>query len=188
VEATQRDDSSGIPRENRGRGILTFAYKIPECQTSPSDFSTMGGLSHVYFAQTWFDRMIAHVIAGLPNEACGLFAGTGEQVETLYALTNADPTPQSYLVEPREHFQAFKDSREKGQELLGCFHSHVRSQAYPSMTDVRQAAYPDWAYVIVSLQEEVSVVRAFRIVDEQIREISILVKDISVEDTGSHVR
>ena len=53
-----------------------------------------------------------------------------------------------------------------GWTLGAIYHSHTRSPAYPSQTDVNLAFYPDALYLIVSLQDpEKPDVRAFRIVD-----------------------
>ena len=54
-------------------------------------------------------------------------------------------------------------------------HSHVRSPAYPSPTDVGLALYPDAIYLLVSLAEEEPALGAFRIVEGEIHRIEILV-------------
>lgn len=89
----------------------------------------------------------AHLTAGLPNEACGLLAGAG-QVEKIYCITNAHPTPSHYEMEPTELHAAILEMEEKRWDLLGIFHSHPNGPAIPSPTDVAQAYYPDSAYLI----------------------------------------
>jgi len=74
----------------------------------------------------------------------------------------------------------FKEMDARGLDLLGIYHSHTRSAAYPSRTDVAQAYYPDAAYVIVSLRDPDAArdavdVRAFRIRDGVIAEEELVV-------------
>jgi proteasome lid subunit RPN8/RPN11 len=58
-----------------------------------------------------------------------------------------------------------------GLDLVGIFHSHVATEAYPSRTDVELAAYPDAAYLILSLaDQDAPVLRAFSIRDGQVSE------------------
>ena len=55
-------------------------------------------------------------------------------------------------------------------EIVGVWHSHTHTDAYPSPTDVRQAVDPTWWYVIVSLRDDAPVLRAYLIVDGTITE------------------
>ena len=63
-----------------------------------------------------------------------------------------------------------------GLEVLGVFHSHTHSEAYPSPTDIAQAPDPTWHYVLVSLRDVPTVVRSYRIIDGVVSE----------EEVGSH--
>jgi proteasome lid subunit RPN8/RPN11 len=64
----------------------------------------------------------------------------------------------------------------RGWQVAAIYHSHTRSPAYPSQTDVNLAFYPDALYMIVSLQDlERPELRAFRIVDRQIDEVELAV-------------
>lgn len=123
------------------------------------------------------DAVFAHAVAGRPNEACGLLAGEAGRVETVYALTNVDASPASYLVDSHEQFETFREVEAQGLEIVGCFHSHVGSEAYPSHTDVSRAFYPEWVYAIVSLRGEEPVLRAFRIRDGEVTEVRVDVGD-----------
>jgi proteasome lid subunit RPN8/RPN11 len=66
--------------------------------------------------------------------------------------------------------------RETGQSLLGIYHSHPRTPAYPSPADVEMAFYPEAAYFIISLEPSVDL-RAFRIDRERIETVDIRVID-----------
>ena len=70
----------------------------------------------------------------------------------------------SYEAAPEDLFAAQRQMRERGEELLGIYHSHPRSaEPVPSETDVRQAYYPQAVYFIVGLAGPQPVIRAFRI-------------------------
>lgn len=112
------------------------------------------------------NHLLSHAREGYPNEVCGLMAGKDGTVSRIFRTTNIDKSSISYMMEPSEQFRAFKEMRAEGLELLGIYHSHPTSQAYPSQTDVRLAFYPDVAYLIASLQNpDKPVIKGFRIVD-----------------------
>jgi len=86
-------------------------------------------------------------------------------------MTNLDASPVSYRLDPKEQLRVFDEMDEEGVELLGIFHTHTHSEAYPSDTDTRLAFYPDAAYLVMSLSDrEAPVLRAFRIVEGEIAE------------------
>ena len=115
--------------------------------------------------------MIQHAQQGLPNEACGILAGAEDAASVLYSMKNTDQSPVSYLMDPKEQFQIMKKMRSRGEKMLGIYHSHVASQAYPSAKDISFASYPEVHYVIVSLAgRERPTARAFRIEEGKVRE------------------
>jgi [CysO sulfur-carrier protein]-S-L-cysteine hydrolase len=121
--------------------------------------------------QRYLDEMIAHARADAPNECCGVLLGRDDRIEQLRRCTNAEHSPFRYSVDPRELLAIDREAREKGWELMSIYHSHTHTEAYPSPTDVRLAAYPDAVYILVSLQNpDQAVVRAFHIHDGAITE------------------
>lgn len=125
-----------------------------------------------------YDEMIAHAKAGYPNEACGILAGSLSkgQASHFYAMNNLDESSISYFMDPKEQLKVFKQIRETQSEMIGIFHSHVASEAYPSQKDVRLAFYPEVSYLIVSLSDmNQPVLRSFKIRDEKITEEEISV-------------
>ncbi len=74
-------------------------------------------------------------------------------------------------MDPKEQLQAEKQMRQRGQRMVGIYHSHTASDAYPSSVDVRLAISPDISYVLVSLKDRARpVVRSFRIDGAEITE------------------
>ena len=115
-----------------------------------------------------YDKMLKHCKDGLPNESCGLLAGTVEgEVKTvtkIYLLTNIDASNEHFSMDPKEQFAALKDARANGVEMIGNFHSHPESPSRPSEEDKRLAYDPSIEYLILSLQEaDNPVLKAFGI-------------------------
>jgi [CysO sulfur-carrier protein]-S-L-cysteine hydrolase len=122
------------------------------------------------------DELIAHARDELPNECCGIIAAQEGHAVKLFRATNAQASPVRYGLDPREQYRIMMEIDERGWTLGAIYHSHTRSLAYPSQTDVNLAFYPDALYLIVSLQDaERPDLRAFRIVDERIDEVELAV-------------
>jgi proteasome lid subunit RPN8/RPN11 len=114
--------------------------------------------------------ILAHAANCAPNECCGLLAAdTTGGIRFAYPLTNADPSPVSYTVDPEEHFGALRHAEAQGWEIAGVFHSHPRGPATPSMMDVRTALEPDWIYLVAAPGE----IRGFRIAGGNVVEVEL---------------
>jgi proteasome lid subunit RPN8/RPN11 len=123
-------------------------------------------------------RMLGHCYDGLPLEACGLIGGvpaTGEAV-VCYPTDNVAASARLYTVDPLQHLRADRDAEGKGLEIIGVFHSHTHTDAYPSPTDVSQAPDPTWHYVVVSLRDAEPVLRSYRIRDGKIAEEPVVLE------------
>ncbi len=121
--------------------------------------------------------MIAACLDAWPIEACGLIAGAppppeGDDatVEVHYPTENASRSSRVYSVAPRDLLRADRQAEEAGMVLVGVWHSHTHTDAWPSPTDVAQAPDPAWHYVLVSLRDSTPVVRSYRIRDDRIEE------------------
>jgi len=121
------------------------------------------------------DAMVATCVRALPNEGCGLLLGTSEGVvREVVSSPNVADSAKVYEVDSRVLLRAYRRAEEEGVEVIGVFHSHTHSDAFPSPTDVRQAPDPTWHYVIVSLRLAPSVLRSYRVRDEVITEEDVL--------------
>lgn len=120
------------------------------------------------------DELIAHARDDLPNECCGLVAADNGTAVKVFRAENSAASPLRYGLDPREQYRLMMEIEDNGWSLGAIYHSHTRSAAYPSQTDVNLAFYPDALYVIVSLEDDQSPdVKAFRIVDEKIDEVPL---------------
>lgn len=104
------------------------------------------------------DNIIEHAKSELPNEACGLIAGTvnGEdkEIKKVYYLTNIDHSNEHFSLDPKEQLAAIKDMRANGYKPLGNWHSHPESPSRPSEEDKRLAYDSSASYLILSLMEQ----------------------------------
>lgn len=129
--------------------------------------------------QPMIDEMVAHAREDLPNECCGLIGGSDENAQTLYRARNAFASPFSYRVDPGDQYRIIeKEMRDRGEELVAIYHSHTKSPAYPSQTDLNEAvSWPEQTYLIVSLADlEAPDVKAFWLKDAKIAEAELVVE------------
>jgi len=105
-------------------------------------------------SQQLIDEMVAHAREDVPNECCGMIGGRDGVAERVVRVKNAAASPLRYEMDPQGQFDALKAIEADGGELLGIYHSHTKSAAYPSQTDVNQGQnWPEQAYVIISLAD-----------------------------------
>jgi proteasome lid subunit RPN8/RPN11 len=117
------------------------------------------------------DAIIATCVRALPDEGCGLLLGTPDGTVTeVVPSENVAHSAKVYEIDSRVLLRIYRRSDDEGLTVLGVFHSHTHSDAYPSPTDVRQAPDPQWHYVLVSLRDVPTVVRSFRIDENTITE------------------
>lgn len=138
----------------------------------------------------FLEQIISQSKREAPNEACGILAGregkvdpstslrvNGEHsrtVEKVYEMTNRDKSPSTYFMDAKEQLKVMKEMRNLGLEMVGIYHSHVASAAYPSAHDVELAFYPDVAYLIISLKDRDNPdIRSFKIVEGKVTEEEI---------------
>ena len=127
-----------------------------------------------------WSAMIAHAYAGLPDEACGLLGGTDDDGTVFVACENADASSRTFSLGPDAWLKADRDIEGVGLSILGVVHSHTHTDAYPSPTDVAQAANPflgGWRWLLVSLKHAEPVVRSYVITGEVIDEEEIVLVD-----------
>jgi [CysO sulfur-carrier protein]-S-L-cysteine hydrolase len=118
-------------------------------------------------SQAQFDDVVAHAQADAPNECCGYMRLAEDRVDQVFRSQNLRDSPYGYEIDPKSLLAA-NDLDDDGFGVA-IYHSHPRSPAEPSQTDINLAHYPHWLYVIVSLAGEPSV-RAWRIADGKVEE------------------
>jgi len=126
-------------------------------------------------SQALIDEMVAHAREDLPDECCGMIGGGDGEATSVVRVENAAHSPLRYEMDPQGQFDALKQIEDAGDELIGIYHSHTRSAAYPSQTDVNEARmWPEQVYVIVSLEdEEAPDVKAYDLADLKIADVDL---------------
>ena len=138
------------------------------------------GPDAVHVSPELVDALVAHARAEDPNEACGLIVGdrpaaAGGHPLRFVPTRNKAASPYRYEIHPDDLLALTIETDDADQVFWAIVHSHVRSPAYPSPTDVGLAFYPDALYVLVSLAEDEPALGAYRIVDGAIHPVEVLV-------------
>jgi [CysO sulfur-carrier protein]-S-L-cysteine hydrolase len=97
----------------------------------------------------------------------------GEAIN-VYRAVNAEASPLRYGIEAAEQFRLMRQIEAAGEELSAIYHSHTKSAAYPSQTDVNLAGWPDAVYLIVSLADQDPEVKGFWIRDGEIADAELI--------------
>lgn len=127
------------------------------------------------------DELLAHARADVPNEACGILAGSlaDGAARAYHPARNADESPYVYTVHPEDLVRIVFGIEDAGDDLVAIFHSHTHTPAVPSPTDRRQAQYPDAFYVLATLSDPeadaAAALRAWRIHDGEAIEVPLTI-------------
>ena len=129
----------------------------------------------VRIAGAVLDDMVAHAVVEAPRECCGLLVGTEYQVEESVRTANLEPGDARFLVDPAQHFALMKRLRGTGRDVIGAYHSHPRSEAVPSLTDLAEGFSEAFLCVIVSLLDPLKpAVRAYRLAKDAAYELEVI--------------
>ena len=106
--------------------------------------------------------ILHHARRELPNEACGLLSGDAASgsVRAFHAARNELASPFRFSVDPRDLVRITYQIEATGEDLVAIFHSHPRTAAEPSASDIREARYPDALHLLSGANGEL---RAWRI-------------------------
>jgi [CysO sulfur-carrier protein]-S-L-cysteine hydrolase len=119
------------------------------------------------------DEMVAHARESVPNECCGYVRARDGEAEAVFRSENLRDSPYGYELDAKSLLAANRLDDEGYQVAI--YHSHPRSPAEPSQTDINLAYYPHWTYLIVSLEGEPEI-RAWKIADGRVDEEDVIVE------------
>jgi proteasome lid subunit RPN8/RPN11 len=125
----------------------------------------------VRIARPLIDEMVAHAREEAPNECCGMVAADDGRAVQVYRATNTEASPLRFNIDGQEIFRVTEEIEESGMRLGAIYHSHTRSEPYPSQTDIGFALvdgrgeqwWPGTLYLIVGVAGENPEVRAYDI-------------------------
>ena len=142
--------------------------------TGPSRIrSCLGSVSLMRIAKQLLDQIVAHAREEAPNECCGMVASRDGEAVRVFRAANAAASPLRYELDGAEQYRIQMEIEDSGLDLGAIYHSHTRTEPYPSQTDINLAFYPDATYVIVGLANEEPEVRAFTIREGQVHEAEL---------------
>lgn len=129
--------------------------------------------------QSLIDEIVAHAREDLPNECCGMVGGRDGEATSVYRARNEFESPLRFGVDSNDLFRITqKEMPGRGEELVAIYHSHTKSPAFPSQTDVNMAkdSWPEAMWIIVSLEDEASPdVKAYWLRDLTISDAELVV-------------
>jgi proteasome lid subunit RPN8/RPN11 len=143
------------------------------------------GPEGVRLAHAIAEAIVVQARAEYPNEACGIIAGTADPAAGGEALRyepcrNAAASPYRYSIHPDDAYRVMVAIDDADEAVWGIVHSHVKSPAVPSLTDIGLAQFPEALYLLVSLADDQAdagtgepSLRAWRIVDGAIFEVGL---------------
>ena len=107
-----------------------------------------------------YDALRHHGEETYPYECCGILLGhvsdDGTRVVTSTARagnTRTDSPQNRYNIDPRDQIRIQREGRERGEDIIGYYHSHPDHPARWSLTDLADAHWPGISYVITSVEK-----------------------------------
>ena len=120
--------------------------------------------------------ILAHAAREAPSECCGFLLGTGARVSHAIPARNVAPTPSTrFRIDDAAHLALRRSLRDAVPPLgiVGIYHSHPASAPEPSPTDLAEAWYPEWLYVIAGRTGRQWQLRAFRLGEGRARPVRL---------------
>jgi [CysO sulfur-carrier protein]-S-L-cysteine hydrolase len=123
------------------------------------------------------ERIVAHARGDFPDECCGMIAFRDGRATQVHEATNIAASPLRFEVDGLEVHRTIEAIEDGGATLGAIYHSHTRSEPYPSQTDINFAAgWPGVEWLIVGLRRDGEpTVRSYRIDDGVVSEVEVRV-------------
>jgi [CysO sulfur-carrier protein]-S-L-cysteine hydrolase len=128
----------------------------------------------VRIAPDLLDAIVEHAQRDAPDECCGVVAVRDGTAVAVHPAQNSAASPFRFEIEGMELHRTPTAIEDAGLELGAIYHSHTRSEPYPSQTDVNFAAnWPGVEWIIVGTTEPEPVVRSYLIDEGVISEVPV---------------
>ena len=85
-----------------------------------------------------------------PNEACAILFGKNNEVLDIFLTENIEESSINFTISNEQLIEGYKIAEEKKMEVIGIFHSHPNSDAFPSNTDKKFMQSNPVAWIIYS--------------------------------------
>jgi [CysO sulfur-carrier protein]-S-L-cysteine hydrolase len=142
-------------------------------------------LSFLALTDEQVKQIVDHVRSEVPREACGLIAGRGGVAVVTTPMSNV-------ATDPVHHYEMDNDAlsrqlpafTKQGLELIGIYHSHPRTEPFPSPEDVQNAFYPNTAYLIISLKGKAPHLAAWLIERGRVEPLELFIGEVPPPTTA----
>ena len=126
-------------------------------------------------ARPLLEQIVEHAVRDAPNECCGVVASRNGAATAVHAAENLAASPFRFEIDGLTLMRLIDEIDDGGEELVAIYHSHTRSQPYPSQTDVNFAAlWPGVEWLIVGVPKDGEPeVRSYLIEDGAIRDAEL---------------
>lgn len=115
-----------------------------------------------------------HAIRDAPNECCGLLAVNAGVVTRVILAENAAASPFRFEIAGPALIRMLDEIEDAGEQLGGIYHSHTRSDPYPSQTDINfSAGWPGIEWLIIGTQDSPATARSYLIESGHVTEVPI---------------
>ncbi len=104
----------------------------------------------VFIPTAIYEQMVAHIVAGYPNEACGAVGSVDGRVLKHYPTANAAEHPDDFSEIPPQDLLHISYAIDDYDGEMIYYHSHPQSEAYPSPRDIEWARRSGYLYIIFS--------------------------------------
>ena len=94
--------------------------------------------------------LIKHAENDKPNESSAILFGKKNIVAEIFLTKNIEESPINFTISNEQLIEGYKIAEEKKMDVVGIFHSHPNSEAYPSNTDKKFMHSNPVAWIIYS--------------------------------------
>ena len=117
-------------------------------------FCNIRTMDQIKIPKVSIEIMIKQALNELPHECCGLLLGKNGKIKRTLPMRNTEPSPETYFMDPSQQVEVFTDMEEKGEKLVGIYHSHPKGPSTPSGADLKMAFHQDAVYIVISLEKK----------------------------------
>lgn len=120
--------------------------------------------------------MTEHALRDAPNECCGFVAVKDGVATRVLEAVNEAHSPLRFEISGKALYDLVTEIEDAGEELGAIYHSHTRSEPYPSQTDINFAAgWPGIEWIIVGTKSGAPEVKSYLIDDGQVADVPVAI-------------
>ena len=125
-----------------------------------------------------YDQLERHGRDELPNESCGIVGTRDGEPASFHPARNLHESPMRFEIHPEDVYSIYMKLEADGEEMGVLFHTHPKTEAAPSQTDINMNAqiarvWGPMTWLIGSLAGGAFVLRGFEIADGRVQELEL---------------